>query len=184
MTGGPPAVRLRPPEPADLPRIYDWYRDPDLVAPFDRYSRESYEEFVESTRRAPEEPASLAPRYVVERRADGLPIGCVGHYRSHPVLDTVEVWYLIGEPSARGHGFGAQAVALLFDTLFADPAIERVGASTDTENGASVRLLQSLGARREGTLRAGQYHHGRWHDVHVYGITRAEWAARPGRASG
>lgn len=177
-------VRLRPPVEADLRRLYEWYRDPELVAPFDRYSEESFEEFAESTRRAPGDPASLAPRFLVEPTADPRPVGCVGYYRSHPVLDLVEVWYLIADRTARGHGYGAEAVGLLVGELFRTQAVERVGASTDTENAASTRLLEGLGLRREGTVRSGLFHHGRWHDVYVYGITRAEWAARSARAPG
>jgi ribosomal-protein-alanine N-acetyltransferase len=166
----------------EVARVYAWYADPEVVAPFDRYVGESLAQFRRSVEAEADDPASLAPRFGVERRAEGDLVGVVGHYRAHPVLEFEDVWYLLGEPSARGQGVGREAVGLLVDHRFRSAAIERVGATCDAENVASYRLVEGLGFRWEGTLRAALFHHGRWHDVRVYGITRSEWAgrARPG----
>lgn len=173
------SVRLRPLLPSDLEPVFAWYTDPDLVAPFDRYSVESFDSFSRSISAAASEPASLAPRYAVERKPEGDLVGVVGHYRPHPVLEYIEVWYLIGSPAARGRGIGSEAVGLLVDELFRTEPVERVGANCDVENVASVRLLEKIGMRREGTLRSALFHHGRWHDVHLYGISRSERAPGP-----
>lgn len=170
-------VRLRPLEPDDLPRVFEWYGNPELVSPFDRYFTDSYESFARSVRDAPNDALSLAPRFAVEPRPSPGAVGVVGHYQAHPVLETIEVWYLIGDPSARGQGYGKEAVGLLVDHLFRTTSIERVGATCDVENLASSRLAEGLGFRREGTLRRAFYHHGRWHDAYQYGIIRSE---RPG----
>jgi [ribosomal protein S5]-alanine N-acetyltransferase len=174
-----PRVRLRPPAPADLESIFAWYNDPEIVAPFDRFSTDTFEAFARSVASADGDPASLAPRFVVELRASGSVVGVVGHYRPHPVLEFVDVWYVLGRPEARGQGLGKEAVGLLVAHLFATETVERLGATCDVENVASVRLLEGLGFRREGTLRAALFHHGRWHDVHVYGLTRPERAPAP-----
>ena len=175
-------VRLRPLLAADLPTVFAWYNEPERVAPFDRFALESFDEFVGSVNAAPHDPASLAPRFAVVPQGSGTVAGVVGHYRPHPVLEYVEVWYLIGEPAARGQGWGREAVRLLVAHLFATETVDRVGANCDVENVASVRLLERLGFRREGTLRSALFHHGRWHDVHLYGITRGEWPPAPPRA--
>ncbi|MGA8303555.1 MAG: GNAT family protein [Thermoplasmata archaeon] len=174
-----PSVRLRPLVPSDYPRLFGWYNDPEIVAPYDRFSVDTLDGFVSAVESAPEDPASLAPRYVVERRGKPGPIGFVGHYEAHPVLEYVDVWYVLGDPSARGKGFGREAVRLLVDHLYDSTPVERVGATCDVENTASYRLVEGLGFRREGTLRSALFHHARWHDVYVYGVTRAEWRARP-----
>lgn len=177
-----PTVRLRPLAPAEYRRVHDWYLDPELVAPFDRFSPDSFDDFVRSLEAAPDDPTSLAPRFAVEARETGELVGAVGHYLPHPVLEYLEVWYLIGEPRARGHGYGREAVELLVTHLFATRSVERVGAVVDVDNVASNRLAEGLGLRREGMLRSALFHHGRWHDVNVYGITRPEWAARRPRS--
>ena len=174
-----PSVRLRPPEPRDLEGIFTWYNEAEIVAPHDRFSTDTFDDFAASVRAAPGDPVSLAPRFVVETRAPATVVGVVGHYRPHPVLEFVDVWYVLGHLEARGHGYGREAVGLLVDHLFRSETIERVGATVDVENLPSVRLLEGLGFRREGTLRSALFHHGRWHDVHVYGVTRTERSAPP-----
>ena len=174
-----PRVRLRAPRESDLPILHRWYEDPELSAPFDRFATESLGEFAQAVRASPEDPGSLAPRFVIERKADGAPIGCVGHYRSHPVLTVLEVWYFVADPSTRGTGLGSEAVGLLVDHLFRTTAVERVGATCDVENAPSYRLLERLGFRREGVLSSVLFHHARWHDAAVYGVTRSSWRARP-----
>ncbi len=173
-----PNVRLRPLEPDEYGAVFAWYNDPETVSPYDRFSVDTFDDFVRAVESAPDDAGSLAPRFGVVRRGEAVVLGVVGHYRPHPVLETVDVWYVIGDRAARGHGYGREAVALLVDHLYATTALERVGATCDTENVASYRLLEGLGFRREGTLQAALFHHGGWHDVHVYGITRTQWAAR------
>jgi RimJ/RimL family protein N-acetyltransferase len=170
-----PLVRLRRPERADLLEVFDWYNDPQIVSPFDRFELDTFEEFSAAVEAAPGEPRSLAPRWVVERSADHRRLGLVGHYRPHPVLETVDVWYVIGDPGDRGKGYGREAVRLLVDWLFREEDLERVGATCDVANLPSSRLLERLGFRLEGTMRSSLFHHGGWHDVRVYGVTRSEW---------
>jgi RimJ/RimL family protein N-acetyltransferase len=85
----------------------------------------------------------------------------------------------MGDRATRGRGYGREAVRLLTDHLFRTTSVDRVGATCDVENLPSSRLAEGLGFRREGTLKGAFYHHGRWHDVYLYGVTRAEWL-RPG----
>jgi len=173
-----PSVRLRPLTPSDYPTVFGWYNDPEIVAPFDRFSVDTMDSFVRAVETAPGDPNSLAPRFVVERRDAPGPVGFVGHYVPHPVLEYVDVWYVMGDRAARGKGYGREAVRLLIDHVYATASIDRVGATCDVENVASFRLVEGLGLRREGTLRSALFHHGRWHDVYIYGVTRSEWAAR------
>jgi RimJ/RimL family protein N-acetyltransferase len=174
-----PKVRLRPLVPSDYPLAFGWFNDPEVVAPYDRFSVDTMESFVTAVESAPDDTRSLAPRYVVERRETPGPIGFVGHYEAHPVLEYLDVWYVLGDRTTRGKGFGREAVRLLVDHLYDSTSVERIGATCDVDNTASYRLVEGLGFLREGTLRSALFHHGRWHDVYVYGLTRTEWRARP-----
>lgn len=176
------AVRLRRPAERDLATVFDWYNDPEVVAPFDKFSVDTHDEFLAELRDAPANPASTAPRYVIERRSDARLLGFVGSYSAHPVLTLVDVWYVLGERAERGKGYGREAVELLIDELFRPGELERVGATCDVENAPSYRLLERIGFRREGTLRRVLFHHAGWHDVYVYGLTRSERSARPAPA--
>ncbi len=172
-------IRLRPVAPNDLEGIFAWYNDPEIVAPYDRFAVDTFDDLARSVDGAVRDPTSLAPRFVVETLAPVEVVGVVGHYRAHPVLEYVDVWYVLGKREVRGRGFGREAVRLLVEHLFATETVERVGATCDVENVPSVRLLEGLRFRREGTLRSALFHHGRWHDIHVYGLTRSERTAGP-----
>ena len=175
-----PRLNLRPPAPGDLPLLFRWLNDPEAVAPFDRFEVDSYQGLEDSLRTAPGDPRSLAPRFVIVRRTDSTAIGLVGYYRAHNALDTIDLWYAICLPAERGKGYGSEAVGLLTDYVFSQQTVGRVGAVVDVGNPASFRLLERIGFVREGTLRQAIFHHGTWHDVGVYGLTRAEWErARP-----
>ncbi len=172
------SVRLRPLRPAEYPGVFAWYNDPEIVAPFDRFSTDTFDSFARSVETAADDPRSLAPRFAVERVSEPGVIGLVGHYLAHPVLEFVDVWYILGDRAARGKGYGKEAVRLLVDHLFRTERYARIGATCDIENVPSYRLLEGIGLRREGTLRGALFHHGTWHDVYVYGVTRAEWESR------
>lgn len=80
----------------------------------------------------------------------------------------------------RGRGVGARAVTLLVDHLFADERTERVQASTWTENAAMRRVLEKLGFRVEGVMRAFMpAPEGGRHDYALYAVTRSDWLGRP-----
>jgi RimJ/RimL family protein N-acetyltransferase len=180
MAGASPSpegakVRLRLPGERDLDLLSEWYRDPERASPFDRFSIDTREGLAASLRDAASDNSSLAPRFMIERRSDGVAVGCVGHYRTHPVLAILEVGYLVGDPTARGAGLGSEAVGLLVDHLFRTTEFDRVGAVSDVENVASYRLLEKLGFHRDGVFPATLHHHGRWHDAAVYGVTRSAW---------
>jgi len=174
-------VRLRPLSPADLPGVFAWYNDPETVAPFDRFSVDTFDAFAQAVAAAERDPTSLAPRFAIERKDEPAVVGVVGYYRAHPVLEYTDIWYILGDRAARGHGYGRESVRLLVDHLFATETPERVGATCDVDNVVSCRLLEGLGFRLEGTLHQALFHHARWHDMRVYGITRAEWGAKAPR---
>lgn len=172
-----PRVALRAPGPEDLPLLFQWLNDPDAIAPWDRFEVDSYAALEEALKLAPGDPRSLAPRFLLTLREHGRPIGVVGFFNSYTALDTVDLWYAICLPEERGKGYGSEAVGLLTDYVFAHRPVERVGATSDVENPASFRTLQRVGFRPEGTMRRALFHHGAWHDVGIYGLTRQEWAA-------
>lgn len=65
--------------------------------------------------------------------------------------------YLLAR-SHQGRGLMREAVAAVLDHAFTQPALWRVDALCDVDNAASARLLQALGLRREGLLKAHTLH--------------------------
>jgi RimJ/RimL family protein N-acetyltransferase len=82
--------------------------------------------------------------YRITRSADGRAIGGIG-FKGQPDGGCVEIGYGLA-PSARGHGYAAEAVVALL-TVAADHGLSRVIADTTLENIASQRTLIRAGFR-------------------------------------
>jgi RimJ/RimL family protein N-acetyltransferase len=86
--------------------------------------------------------------YRIARLADGRAIGGVG-FKGRPAGGCVEIGYGL-VPSARGHGYAAEAVAALL-AVAAGYGLSRVIADTASDNVASQRTLIRAGFRLVGT---------------------------------
>lgn len=104
-------------------------------------------------------------------------IGTVGCFWAAKLHCTMELGYALAEPFW-GRGLIAEATAALLDHVFEAYAVERVQARCMVENTGSERVMQKLGMTREGTLRASLLRRGRFRDVHMYSVLRAEWEER------
>jgi RimJ/RimL family protein N-acetyltransferase len=82
--------------------------------------------------------------YRITRLADGRAVGGVG-FKGQPDGGCVEIGYGLA-PSARGHGYAAEAVVALLGVA-ADQGLSRVIADTTLDNIASQRTLIRAGFR-------------------------------------
>jgi RimJ/RimL family protein N-acetyltransferase len=82
--------------------------------------------------------------YRITRLSDGRAVGGIG-FKGQPESGCVEIGYGVA-PSARGHGFAAEAVVALL-TVAADHGLSRVVADTTLDNVASERTLVRAGFR-------------------------------------
>ena len=82
--------------------------------------------------------------YRITRLSDGRAVGGVG-FKCQPDGGCVEIGYGL-VPSARGHGYAAEAVTALL-TVAADHGLSRVIADTPLDNIASQRTLIRAGFR-------------------------------------
>jgi RimJ/RimL family protein N-acetyltransferase len=85
------------------------------------------------------------------------------------------------EAADRGRGYGAAAVALLVERLFAEEGAARVQASTPLENVAMRRALDRTGFAFEGMLRAFMPASEGREDYALYALTREDWKRRRAR---
>ncbi len=90
--------------------------------------------------------------YRITRLADGLAIGGIG-FKGQPEGGSVEIGYGL-VPSARGHGYAAEAVVALL-TVASDHGLSKVVADTTLDNIASQRTLIRAGFRQVGTTDDG-----------------------------
>ena len=109
--------------------------------------------------------------------ADGSVIGHIEFYKPVDYLDAYELSYLIYDLDARGKGATSEAVRLLTDFLFATKKVNRIQLVIHPDNAASRRIAEKNGYLHEGAQRGAWYNGGRYHDVAVYAVLRAEHEA-------
>lgn len=105
-------------------------------------------------------------------------IGSIQAYRKGVPAGVFELGIELFEERDRGHGFGAEAIALFVEHLFDSQGARRVEAGTADDNIAMRAVLQRVGFRQEGILRRFYpSDDDRGIDCAMYGMTREDFAA-------
>lgn len=87
---------------------------------------------------------------LVTSRSTGTPLGLCGLMRK-PWLDGPDLAYAF-VPEAEGRGYATEAARAVLDSGLHEAGLERVQAVVIPENVGSIRVLEKLGFRREGTV--------------------------------
>lgn len=72
-----------------------------------------------------------------------------------------------------GNGYGKEAVVLAIDIAFKDLKLHRLEAGIEPANKRSIRLVQSVGMKREGYSPRRLYLRGQWQDMVLF-VARSE----------
>lgn len=86
-----------------------------------------------------------------------------------------EIGYILRRDAGK-RGIAREAVAAVIDYGFRSHGLRRICADVDPDNAGSVALLEYLGFRREGLLRAEWETHIGVRDSLIYGLLRDEWS--------
>lgn len=78
-------------------------------------------------------------------------------------------------PEWQGRGIARAAVARMIEFGFGDLGLHRHTANIGPENTASMRLVESLGFQREGTIRDHVHTNGAWRDSVSFSLLEGEW---------
>jgi len=123
--------------------------------------------------------AGRSATFAVTLAAERLLIGAMGlqfaeqHQRA-------ELGYWIGVPWWN-HGYCTEAALAVLRYAFVDRGLHKVVATHLARNPASGRVMQKIGMVQEGVQRDQVFRWGRFDDLVLYGILRAEWEARQDR---
>jgi RimJ/RimL family protein N-acetyltransferase len=89
----------------------------------------------------------------------------------------------IGEPGMRGHGYGTDATRVLLRYGFMEMGLNCIALEVFSFNAAGVRAYEKVGFKLDGTMRDFLFRDGKFHDMHLMSMTRAEWDERYGGKS-
>jgi [ribosomal protein S5]-alanine N-acetyltransferase len=169
-------IALRPISPAELILVNQWVQESDILtmtcAP---PVLQTPEEIVE--RRKEREPSATQATLAIVLRGTGTLAGLVRYFDLNFRNRSVEIGYVVA-PSARGKGVAREAVSILLGYLFDGLGMNKVFAQTASFNAASLRLLGSLGFKKDGVLREHHLYQGKLYDDYIYSILARERQTR------
>jgi RimJ/RimL family protein N-acetyltransferase len=112
--------------------------------------------------------------YAVELRATGALVGDVSLILRSRAHRQGEIGYVF-HPDHAGNGYATEASRALLALGFADLDLHRLIGRLEAANGASARVLERLGMRREAHLVENEWVKGEWQSEIVYAMLQAEW---------
>jgi RimJ/RimL family protein N-acetyltransferase/ribosomal protein S18 acetylase RimI-like enzyme len=164
--------QLRPFRPEDFDDVYTYASDDEFLRylPIAQpYTLACASEFLALAAAVDRKQRVFWAIEVGGRASGGINIRFVAEHR------VAEIGYALAR-RAWGRGFATSAARLVVGAAFRTYSqLERVRASADPRNHASIRVMEKLGMRREGLLRSNRPCRGELTDEVVYGLLRHEW---------
>ena len=169
-------VSLRAPEERDFDVIFGIFADIDTweergPRPPIALPRAEFEERYRSQLTASQDDA----HFVID--VDGAAVGRVDLFGIDNLARSAEVGISL-HPSARGHGYGTDALRLVVEFGFVRRNLHRIHLTTLATNTGALTCYQRVGFVEEGRLRESAWVRGEYIDEVRMGLLRSEWAAR------
>jgi ribosomal-protein-alanine N-acetyltransferase len=149
------------------PRFLEFY-DPGLGTP--EATARLHALFLEWQHEEPRTRWQLA----VTLEGDDTPIGSAGIRRKPDHDFEADIGYEL-RVEHWGRGYATEAARALVTFGFTELGVARISAHCISENVRSAHVLEKLGMRLEGRLRANERFRDRWRDTSLYAILRDEW---------
>jgi RimJ/RimL family protein N-acetyltransferase len=168
-------IRLRAIEPSDVEHFIRWNLDSERARHLDfvwpPQSKASVQAWAEEQSRRKLEGDMF--HWIIEN-SDDVPVGSISTHDCSPRYGT----FSYGIDIAPGHqrkGYARAAIHLILKYYFEELRYQKVTVPVHSDNEPSVRLHKALGFQHEGTQRRMMYTHGRFVDVHWFGLTVEEF---------
>lgn len=170
-----PRLTLRAARMSDAPDMYAYSRDPEVARHVLWDAHASIHQTRGYIRFLLRQYRSGAPStFVIELTAERRVIGTIGLMWIQKENRSAEIGYSLSR-SYWNRGLMTEAVEAILSFCFDTLRLNRVEAQHETDNPASGAVMRHTGMRREGTLRQRIYNKGRFVDVELYAIVRADY---------
>lgn len=167
-------VLLRPVAEAEIPIMLEWFADPRVLrflgAPFNAVAPASERDWWE---RAGTDSGTISWGVEFERRL----VGVTSIFRIDWTNRNAMTGTTIGDRSAWGKGVASEAMQLRAAHAFRQLQLHKLVSGYYEPNVASGRAQARCGYRVIGRAREELYRDGRWHDLIVTELMRADWEA-------
>jgi RimJ/RimL family protein N-acetyltransferase len=115
--------------------------------------------------------------FAIELRETGAFVGEVILFWRSEEHRQGEVGFVV-DPRHHGRGYATEAAREMLRLGFEHYGWHRIYGRLDGRNGASARVLERLGMRREAHLVENEWVKGEWADEVIYALLDREWRAR------
>jgi RimJ/RimL family protein N-acetyltransferase len=115
--------------------------------------------------------------FTIYERATGRAIGTCGLHETELTNRRTLVGIMIGEPDARGRGYGTEAMRLLLDYAFTVLGLHSVMLMVFEYNQAGRRCYEKAGFREVGRRRESRWYLGRFWDEIYMDILASEFTS-------
>jgi RimJ/RimL family protein N-acetyltransferase len=165
-------VYLRPAEPDDLKLTYQWFLKADPQS-------QSCRQIILATpsqaaeKAQSKEPSANRGEFIIVTIEENQPVGKVVYFELNMLNRSAELGYIV-DPAEQGNGYAGEGLRLLINYLFNQLNLNKVYAQTATFNKPSVKLLESLDFKLDGTLRQHHFYKGDLYDDLVFSLLKFE----------
>jgi RimJ/RimL family protein N-acetyltransferase len=176
-------VRLRPMEPEDVDRYYEWINDEEVkefLSSRYYFSRAAEAEWLKEHVSS---PLSFTNLSFAMDTLDGRHIGSIGLGDASPHHRRAELGIAIGDKEFWSRGYGTDAICTLLRFAFDEINLHRVHLKVDERNMRAIACYRKCGFVEEGHLRDDRYARGSYHDSLIMGILDREFRDLHGAAS-
>jgi len=111
--------------------------------------------------------------FVAVRKDDNAPVAVVGYFDYNSLNRSAELGLQV-DPDERRKGYGSEAVRILVNYLFGYRGLNKVYAQTAGFNEAAMATMESLGFKRDATLRDHYFYQGEFHPGYIYSLLQFE----------
>jgi UDP-4-amino-4,6-dideoxy-N-acetyl-beta-L-altrosamine N-acetyltransferase len=167
-------TRLTPLEDSDLDLLYIWQNEPglrDLTMGF-RFpvQRETVKEWITYQREQ-----NAKSHVVFAIRQQNVFVGTTRLHNIDQYQRTASLGIYIGENKRRNRGIGFVSCSLIIDYAFNGLDLRKIGLEVVSFNENAIRLFEKLGFKKEGVKTGEYYLDGKYLDIWIYGLHRADW---------
>jgi RimJ/RimL family protein N-acetyltransferase len=160
-------------EPQDLPRIYLWVNDPEIIklcgmTPIPR-SGWDLQRWLDISRQNQNE------LHLAIKMNDNTHIGNISLFNVDRHTNSAEVGIYIGDGKYRGKGYAKEALIAFTRFCFEEFGLHRIYARIAVYNKASINFFQKCKFVKEGTQRESFYTWGKYWDVDLFSMLSNEF---------
>lgn len=154
-----------------------WETSTDVIKYFSIDEGRTYEEVVMEYLKY--KNSSTNRMFTIFLKDTGLPIGKIILDKINSTDDSLDIKRIyIAETANRNRGYGEESLRAILEYSFINLHMERVTLDYFTGNKSASDLYEKIGFRNEGVMRNSAKKDGKYYDLHLMSMLRAEYYDR------